>query len=168
MFIIKISNLIKIIQLGVIMKTIKFTLHSMNSHQRFYTSNRILRERANGKPFVRSDKLEKITLKSKDDKSYSREFQVPRIFRNVVISDAHTHIERLAFPFWFLKSPKGKCKFERFFLTDTIAGVNTFRSDGGDESKVKPDEFYLKALARANGYKFAGFNKLEKWHQCQN
>ena len=67
----------------------------------------------------------------------------------VAISDAHTHIERLAFPAFKFGEKYG-------FLCDDIAGKHTYLSEGGDPDSVYEDAVYLRFLAKINGLKWEG------------
>ena len=73
----------------------------------------------------------------------------------MVISDAHTHIERLAFAGFSYNSNVNDGR-PALFKCDTIAGVNTFMIHGGDSNACKPDGVYLRMIASANGYKYKG------------
>ena len=69
----------------------------------------------------------------------------------ICISDARDHYERLVFS-GFEYVLNGKRCYSR---TDTqIGGVHTFSIYGGDFSSMKPDEVYLRILARQNGLTF--------------
>lgn len=67
----------------------------------------------------------------------------------VAISDAHTHIERLAFPAFKVGEKFG-------FLCDDIAGKHTRLIEGGDSNSVYDDVVYLRFLAKINGLKWEG------------
>jgi hypothetical protein len=67
----------------------------------------------------------------------------------VAISDAHTHIERLAFPAFKFGETYG-------FLCDDIAGKHTYLTEGGDPDSVYEDAVYLRFLAKINGLKWEG------------
>lgn len=68
------------------------------------------------------------------------------------VSDAYSHIERLVFPMWEIEPIVSNNPY--FFVTDTIAGVNTFMIHGGDCHSVKSDEVYLRMIAKGNGYQY--------------
>lgn len=70
--------------------------------------------------------------------------------RYIVVSDAHTHIERLVFP--AVKFKDGNITG----ISHDIAGKHTFMIDGGDSRAVYPDEVYLRFLARLNGLTYEG------------
>lgn len=77
----------------------------------------------------------------------------------VAISDAHTHIERLAFPAFKINSfnsPYG-------FLGAEIAGKHTMMINGGNERSIYPDLVYLRRLAQINGYSWEG-EEMENEH----
>lgn len=67
----------------------------------------------------------------------------------VAISDAHTHIERLAFPAFKLGETYR-------FLCGDIAGKHTYLTEGGDPDSVYEDVVYLRYLAKINGLKWEG------------
>lgn len=69
----------------------------------------------------------------------------------VCISDAHTHIERLAFLGIALDDKRGGP-----LICDTIAGENTWMIHGGDPEAVYPDDKYLKELAELNNFEWGG------------
>lgn len=68
----------------------------------------------------------------------------------ICVSDAHSHIERLVFPaFWVRKIETGE-----IILSHThtqIAGVWTNKSEGGDESTIEEPEYYVKQLRNVEG-----------------
>lgn len=67
----------------------------------------------------------------------------------VAISDAHDHIERLAFPAF-------KIGEKYRFLSGDIAGKHTYIDNGGDKDSVYDDAVYLRFLAKINGLKWEG------------
>ena len=73
--------------------------------------------------------------------------------RLVCISDAITHIERLAFP-GFRTSDGDYSAFGY-----DIAGKYTNMTDGGDPRSVYDDEVYLRFLCIKNNIKWEGFEK---------
>lgn len=73
----------------------------------------------------------------------------------VAISDALTHIERLAFPAFYI----GSLDIPYFFIGQEIAGKHTEMISGGDARTVYPDLVYLRRLAQINGYKWEGEEK---------
>lgn len=81
---------------------------------------------------------------------------IPDAIQYVVVSDAHTHVERLAFPAFEYES--GLYSVLSFMKMD---GANTMQIYGGDPRSVHPDEVYLRRIASANGMvaKF-NFNRL--------
>ncbi|MCR5071175.1 MAG: hypothetical protein K6A62_04540 [Bacteroidales bacterium] len=72
--------------------------------------------------------------------------------RTVVVSDAHTHIERLVFPGFCINGIWG-------ILSGEIDGKHTFMSDGGDPNSVYNDEVYLRHLCSLNKISWEGFEK---------
>lgn len=70
----------------------------------------------------------------------------------VAISDARTHIERLAFPAFKFNPPN----YPYGFLGAEIAGKHTMMIYGGDERSIYPDLVYLRRLAQINGYRWEG------------
>lgn len=73
--------------------------------------------------------------------------------RIVIVSDAITHIERLAFP--GIRFKDGHITM----LINNIAGKHTYSIEGGDSRAVYPDEVYLRFLARLNGITYEGVEK---------
>lgn len=86
------------------------------------------------------------------DTSNAKEIMLPPTFEFVTISDSSSHIERLAFPCWKIKPINSDCPY--FWQHATIAGVNTFMIYGGDRRAVKPDQVYLRMLAKGNGFQY--------------
>jgi hypothetical protein len=79
----------------------------------------------------------------------------PELIEYVVVSDAHTHIERLV----FLGIPINEEKTDFGCLCGfQLDGDNTMLIEGGDLNKVYPDNYYLQRLAEVNNYEF-GFIK---------
>lgn len=68
----------------------------------------------------------------------------------VVISDAHTHIERLVFPGIKVEDDVYAWNF------DDIGGKHTMMIDGGDPDSVYPDEVYIRRLAQLNNLTYEG------------
>ena len=67
----------------------------------------------------------------------------------IIVSDAHTHIERLVFP--------GFCIDGNWSGIGTeIDGKHTFMIDGGDSKAVYADEVYLRHLCILNHLKWEG------------
>lgn len=73
----------------------------------------------------------------------------------IMVSDAHTHIERLVFPLSlregntmeeFINGKKQSC----FVSLIQIAGKMTFMIEGGDPTTVLADEEYIKQLHEHN------------------
>lgn len=69
--------------------------------------------------------------------------------RMVVVSDAHTHIERLVFPGCCIDGKWGGGGNE-------IDGKHTFMIDGGDPASVYADEVYLRHLCILNHLSWEG------------
>lgn len=67
----------------------------------------------------------------------------------VCISDAHTHVERLAFPAVAIGGKFG-------ILPDDIAGKHTMMIHGGDPKAVYDDVVYLRYLCLLNGLEWEG------------
>ena len=91
--------------------------------------------------FYKLSKLSTYTVCNKEIEPY----------RYVVISDAITHIERLAFSFEFMEgsgesdlvsNKKGVLKVDLMY----VCGYMTFMGDGGDIDSVYPDEWYLDKI----------------------
>lgn len=67
----------------------------------------------------------------------------------VAISDAHTHVERLAFPAANIGDEYG-------ILPDDIAGKHTMMIHGGNCRSIYNDGTYLRWLCRLNGLRWEG------------
>lgn len=76
---------------------------------------------------------------------------IPKEFHYVVVSDAHTHIERLAF-LGFKYTKDGE---DRYGYLDKhhIDGRLTMMIHGGNSKDIHPDEVYLRRIAYKNGYR---------------
>ena len=128
----------------------KLVYTNATGSQRTYEASQPLSKDAKGKLYYAiGHKLKRYTKATGNE---TKEFVIPETFTHVVVSDAHTHIERLAFPAWKIVPVRGKNPF--FFRNDTIAGVNTFMMHGGDSRAVKPDKVYLRIIAKGNGYQY--------------
>lgn len=79
----------------------------------------------------------------------------------VAISDAHTHIERLAFPAFDTGEPGERFPHGHPYIIprSEIEGKHTEIISGGDARAVYPDLVYLRRLAQINGYKWEGEEK---------
>jgi hypothetical protein len=73
-------------------------------------------------------------------------------FNLICISDAHTHIERLA----FLCSRKKDGTYAR--LDTQLTGTHTMMIHGGDTRRVYKDATYLRYLAKLNNLKWEGLH----------
>ncbi len=132
---------------------IEFELVYKTSRQRFYKANKLLVNTAKNEPYYELGKEWKIYRDT--SKTEVIDWQIPESFDYVVISDAHTHMERLAFAGFSYNSKLNGNK-PAIFKTDVIAGVNTFMTHGGDSKSCKPDGVYLRMIASANNYKYNG------------
>ena len=123
-----------------------------NGRQRIYKASELLTNKADGKKYKQEPEIKKVWADA--ERKTTKDFIITPEFNHVVISDAHTHTERLAFPAWeFAPVIDNDTPF--IWLTDTIAGVNTFMIHGGDSDAVKPDAVYLRMLAKANNYQMS-------------
>jgi len=133
--------------------TFKHVATNDNGRVHIYECDKILKNKANGDRY-RENRLAKKFYSTPDrDRNKLITRHISSVFKYVAISDAHTHIERLAFPAWRIK-PLNDDYIGFFWLCDNIAGMNTFMIHGGDARKVKPHEVYLRMLAKANGYQY--------------
>lgn len=125
------------------MRKITFRLVETTENQRFYEVSEYLT-----KGFIRLTgqmvewNAEKVRNRIKEG---SKHFAEENGFKVVCISDAHTHIERLAFAATKFPSEYGRLDFQ-------IEGLHTMMIYGGDPSSVWEDEKYLRLIARHNGY----------------
>lgn len=127
---------------------------------RIYRASRALKNKANGKRYRNERETVKFYRTKERDSNDLIERHLSTTFRYVAVSDAHTHIERLAFPCWFMR-PLDEDGLPYFWQCDTIAGVNTFMIYGGDSMAVKPDQVYLRMLATGNGFQYKRNNTGE-------
>jgi hypothetical protein len=123
-----------------------------NGMQRIYKSSQPLINKANGKKYKQETEIKKVYADK--EKKTTKDFFCTPEFDHVVISDAHTHTERLAFPGWTFKGVINT-NVPCFYISDTIAGRNTFMTHGGDGDAVKPDAVYLRMLSKANNYQMS-------------
>ena len=135
---------------------IKFELIHDSGRQRFYKASKPLVNDAKGRRYFELGNEWKVYKDLSRDELL--EWKVPDYFDYVVVSDAHTHLERLAFAGFSYESKLNSGK-PAIFKCDTIAGVNTFMIHGGDERAVKPDGVYLRMVAKANGYQYKRQNE---------
>jgi len=137
--------------------TFKHVWTAASGRVKIYKASKVLTNKANGKKYksVREPvRFYRTKERSRDDLITRH---IPTCFQYVAVSDAHTHIERLAFPCWRVKPLDGEGACPYFWITDTIAGVNTFMIHGGDSRAVKPIGVYLRMLAKANGFQYTKF-----------
>lgn len=130
----------------------KHVATSPSGRVRVYKASRQLRNKANGSRYDQG-KYDTKRLYTDSTKTKTRTVMLPNIFQYVAISDAIKHVERLAFPAWKFRSTVDK-SIPYIWQFDTIAGVNTFMIHGGDSRAVKPDEVYLRMIAKGNGFQY--------------
>lgn len=139
-------------------ETVTFKLVKTLRNQRIYKADKKLTKGADGKVYFDFGAVKK--LYSNKEKTETKEWVKPDYFDCVVISDATTHIERLAFPAW-----EYDCVIRPdvpfIWECDTIAGVNTFMIHGGDHRAVKPDEVYLRMIAKGNNLQYKRLEKVQ-------
>lgn len=73
------------------------------------------------------------------------------------VSDAFTHIERLAFPARKVRNRVTNVIFPVRCFSVHIAGDMTFMMFGGDTASIYPDEWYIKEVYK----KYGGENETE-------
>ena len=142
------------------MKTeIKFALAHKTLRQRFYKASQPLSKSGKGEDYRYTNSSGDNTMKlyADKEKKTTKEWQVPATFDGVVVSDAHTHTERLSFPMWEIEPVCSDNPY--IFVCDNICGHMTFMTHGGDIDTVHPDKVYLRKLAAANGYKYGGIEQ---------
>ena len=142
--------------------SVEFELVKTFRNQRVYKASKKLKNNAKGKEYFGFGSTKKFyTDKTKTE---TKNWVTPNYFDYVVISDATTHTERLAFPCWDLGEDLVVAGHPFIWECDTIAGVNTFMIYGGDHRAVKPDKVYLRMIAKGNNlqYKRSLENKLNK------
>lgn len=84
---------------------------------------------------------------------YERISDISNGFEYVIVSDAHTHIERLVFPAGKFRDKETEREFIAHLSTRCISGKYTFRIHGGDSNSVYPDGVYLRQLQMLNPIK---------------
>lgn len=129
---------------------ITFTLVKTNARNRIYKASQRLTNNAKGNRYSGLGETHKMYANK--ERTETKDWVTPDHFDHVVVSDAHTHEERLTFPCWEIEPVVGNNPY--LWVTDNIAGVNTFMTHGGDDRTVKPDAVYLRMLAKANGYQY--------------
>ena len=137
-------------------ETVEFELAFKTNNQRFYKASKPLVNDAKGRVYFELGNKWKVY--KDESRKELEEWQIPDSFDYVVVSDAHTHLERLAFA-GFSYDSKVNDGRPALFKCDTIAGVNTFMIHGGDSRAVKPDEVYLRMISKANGFQYKKSNK---------
>ena len=121
-------------------------------NQRIYKASKRLGNTAAGKLYYDFGSVKRLyTDKTKTE---TKEWVKPDYFDHVIISDATTHTERLAFPCWDLGEDLVIAGHPYIWECDTIAGVNTFMIYGGDHRAVKPDRVYLRMIAKGNNLQY--------------
>ena len=121
-----------------------------NQHQRFYETSKKLKRF----PYKNWDFDTEIKYASNRVKSEYKHLLegIESGIDIICISDATTHIERLAFTGIRAKS---SIPNECFRLSSVhIDGKHTFRTFGGDIDSVYPDEVYLRRIASCNNMNF--------------
>ena len=104
----------------------KLVYTTPTGNQRTYEASQPLSKDAKGKTYCAiGEKLKRYTAATGNE---TEDWVIPETFTHVVVSDANTHTERLAFPAW--KIVPLRSNNPCFFRCDTIAGVNTFMKIG--------------------------------------
>lgn len=128
------------------MKKVTAKLVGENEYQRFYKLSKGIKK---GKYRDVEDELNDARKRLKPEYKHlitenKKEWDL------ICISDAHTHVERLA----FLGVKYGEI-YDRLNSLQLV-GNTTFMIDGGDENSIEPDENYLKKLIELNNMNFEG------------
>ena len=132
--------------------TVTFELVKTLRNQRIYKASKKLKNTAKGKEYYDFGSVKKLyTDKSR---TTTKEWIKPDFFEHVIISDATTHAERLAFPCWDLGEDLVFAGHPYIWECDTIAGRNTFMIHGGDQRAVKEDRVYLRMIAKGNNLQY--------------
>ena len=116
--------------------------------QRYYQLSFRVRNVSPGCPGKTIQKIFEIDhLKFLDE--YELAEDISESVDKVCISDAHTHVERLVFPAFFIRE---KATGEKILThrCNMIDGVMTMMTRGGDWDAVYPDEVYLRHLRMMN------------------
>ena len=71
----------------------------------------------------------------------------------ILVSDAHTHIERLVFA-GISYEENGETKYGS--VSVQIGGKHTYLTEGGDKEACYEPEVYIRRLCQLNGYIFGG------------
>ena len=130
------------------METLEVKLVHINQDQRFYKLNHKLKIFPN-KSFNYDKEFEYQNAKIRDE--YKGIIDNIKNGTDIIcISDAHTHIERLAFPGIEFNIGNGT-EYGRFSLH--CDGKHTFMIYGGNTNAVYPDEVYLRRIASVNNMK---------------
>jgi hypothetical protein len=121
-----------------------------NHRQRFYKLNKYIKIGYNRSSNIKFD----ISKDTQENNRFKKEYLhlTPIDGVNVIcISDAKTHIERLAFAAVYNYIDK----IYSIINMRNIEGVHTMMINGGDESKIYPDYVYIRKLAELNNYYFS-------------
>lgn len=140
-------------------EAVTFELVKTLRNQRIYKASKQLKNTASGKEYYDFGATKK--LYTDKTRTGTKEWIKPDYFDHVVVSDATTHTERLAFPCWALEEDLVLAGHPYIWECDTIAGVNTFMIHGGDHRAVKSDLVYLRMIAKGNGLQYKRVEKEE-------
>lgn len=99
--------------------------------------------------------VEKDNIEFKDKMPAAIKPYVPTTFYDiVVVSDAHTHAERLVFVGFQFENENREICYGR--TGAQIHGEHTFLSHGGDAKTMRQPEVYLRRIAQINGFNWGG------------
>ena len=124
-------------------------LLKQNTQQRYYQLNfRIKKYKRTPK------KVSTIVDLWKDDPinllpEYELAEDITESVDKICVSDAHTHVERLVFPAFYVRN-KETNEVELCHRNNQIDGKLTMMIHGGSEKDVCPDEVYIRHLRRIN------------------
>jgi hypothetical protein len=125
-----------------------WTLIKDAGEQRYYQLNFRIRNGSTGCPGKTIQKIFKVDpLKLLDE--YELAEDISESVDKVCVSDAHTHVERLVFPAFYIRD-KTTGEKKLIHRCNSIDGIVTMMIYGGDESAVYPDETYLRHLRMIN------------------
>ena len=120
------------------------------SAQRIYKTNKKLFKGCNP-DFNIKEEVKDTTSRLVESYKWLEKVMPKDYYDHIIISDAHTHTERLAFAgFSFVENEEAKF----YMYLQSIDGIHTLMTEGGNRKDVYPDEVYLRRIAKVNGYQF--------------
>jgi hypothetical protein len=125
-----------------------WTLIKDTGEQRYYQLGFKIKKVGSNHPGKTIQKIFKVDPVKLTDE-YELAEDISESVDKVCVSDAHTHVERLVFPAFYIRD-KTTGEKKLIHRCNSIDGIVTMMIYGGDESAVYPDETYLRHLRMIN------------------